>query len=42
MEPNLDACMAFTEVFRTVRFEHGLTFIVGVLIGAAVSWLHDR
>jgi len=40
--PTIEACMAFTEVFRTVRIEHTLSLGVGLVIGMVASWLHNR
>lgn len=31
-------CMEFTEVFRTIRIEHSISLILGLLIGFFGAW----
>lgn len=37
-----EMCMKYTDVFRAVRIEHGITLIVGVLIGCCAAYLHRK
>lgn len=37
-----DLCMQYTEVFRTVRLEHGALVIFGVVVGLLAAWLGGR
>jgi len=34
------ACMAYTEVYKTVRIEMGLAMAVGILLGALIVWVN--
>jgi hypothetical protein len=37
-----EMCMAYTEVFKTVRLEMGISMMIGLAIGIAAAWLHDK
>ena len=37
-----EICLAYTEVYKTMRLEMGLPFLVGLAIGIAAAWLHKK
>ncbi len=37
-----EACLQFTSVFRTLRWEHALSLLVGLAIGALAERWRDR
>ena len=37
-----EMCMAYTEVYKTVRLEMGFAVMIGLAIGVAAAWFHDK
>jgi hypothetical protein len=37
-----EMCMAYTEVYKIVRLEHGLALGIGIVLGIFAYWFNDR
>lgn len=35
-----DICIAYTSVFQNIRLEHGITMLIGLIIGIASGYLN--
>ena len=37
-----EICMAYTEVYKTMRLEMGFAMLFGFAIGTLAAWLHNK